>query len=301
MPAITVVIPSAPGIHVDALESARRQTRPVEVLVEEGRNPSTNRNRGAARATTPLVAFINAHTVLREDWAECVEQFFEQHPGVDVVGGPQLNYDGDPYFARLSGDALASPFCTGSMSRRYRAVELNLDADETSLTSANLICRQRVFESARFDETLYPGEDPKFVTDAKRAGFKVAYTKDIVVFNRRRTTPLALWKQVFNYGATRVQKETFLELLAHPVFFAPSLFTLYLIALPLASLWLRWMWLPLAAYGVLSLLAAFAKATECRRPEYLFAFPPLALWIHLAYGTGFLSRLLAGRWARAGQ
>src|SRR5512147_738254 len=104
MPGITLVIPSAPGIHIDALESARRQTRVVEVLVEEGRNPSANRNRGAARAATPFVAFVNAHTILRGDWAERAEHFLQEHPKVDIVGGPQLNYDGDPYFAKLSGD-----------------------------------------------------------------------------------------------------------------------------------------------------------------------------------------------------
>jgi hypothetical protein len=217
---------------------------------------------------------------------------------VDIVGGPQLNYAGDPYFARLSGDALASPFCTGGMSRRYRAAELDLDADETSITSANLICRRPVFEKVQFDVALYPGEDPKFVTDAKRAGFKVAYANDIAVFNRRRGTPLALWRQVFNYGASRVQKETLGELLRHPVFFAPAGFVIYLAALPATLFWCRWALLPLTGYGLLSIVFALAKSFEQRRAEYQLWLPPVFLWIHLAYGAGFLSRLLARRWVR---
>jgi hypothetical protein len=295
---ISLVIPAAPGIHVDALESVVRQTRPVEVIVEEGPNPSANRNRGAARAAAPLIAFINAHTVLRADWAERVEHFFQQHPEVDIVGGPQLNYDGDPYFARLSGDALASPFCTGQMSRRYRPSVVNLEADETSLSSANLICRRSVFERVRFDEALYPGEDPKFITDAKRAGLKVACASDIVVFNRRRGDLLRLWKQVFHYGASRVQKETPVELLSHPVFFAPAAFALYAVTLPVLLAMFPWAWVPAAAYGALSLAFALARALDCRRAEYLLLLPPVFLWIHLAYGAGFLGSLLGGRWAR---
>lgn len=240
MAAITLVIPAAPGTRLEALDSAAQQTRAVETIVETGRNPSTNRNRGAARATTPLVAFANAHTVLRRDWAERAESFFAQHPEVSVAGGPQLTGEDEPYFARLSGDALASSFCTGKMSRRYRATEFDLDADEASLTSANLICRREVFAKVHFDETLYPGEDPKFITDARAAGFKVACVPDIVVFNRRRADPFALWKQIANYGLTRVQKETPGELLRRAPFFVPAMLAVYLLVLPALLHWSWW-------------------------------------------------------------
>jgi len=296
-PAITLVIPAAAGIHINALESASNQTRPVQVRVEEGKNPSANRNRGAARAETPYIAFTNAHTVLRGDWAEAAERFFEAHPGIDLVGGPQLNFAGDPYFARLSGDALSSPFCTGGMSQRYQPRELNLDADEDSVTSANLICRRRVFDQVRFDETLYPGEDPKFVTDAKRAGFKLAYAPDIIVFNRRRGAPGALARQIFNYGAARVQKETPGELLRHPSFFVPAGLLLYVLALPALCWWTVWALLPLGLYVLLALAFAVRRAVECRRLEYPLTLPLLFLWIHLAYGAGFLWRLMQGGWA----
>lgn len=291
---ITLVIPAAPGVAIDTLECANRQTRPIEILVEEGTHPSINRNRGAARATTPLIAFTNAHTLLREDWAARAEEFFLRHPEIDIVGGPQLNYAHDPYFARLSGDALSSPFCTGQMSRRYRVSTAKLDADEDSVTSANLICRRQVFERIRFDETLYPGEDPKFVTDAKRAGFTLAYVPDIVVFNRRRASMQTLARQIFNYGAARVQKETLGELLRHPEFFAPTALVLYLLLLPLWLLWNCWLLLPLVAYVALAVIFAGQRTVERRRPEYLLLLPIMFLWIHMTYGLGFLIRLLQG-------
>ncbi len=298
MTRIALIIPAAPGVRTDALESAGVQQPPITARVETGTNPSANRNRGVAGTDSPLVAFTNAHAILRPDWASRVEAFFDQHPEVDIVGGPQLNYAQDAYFARLSGDALASPFCTAEMSRRYQPGALKFDAGEEDLSSANLICRRHVFERVRFDETIYPGEDPKFVTDARRAGFKVAYTPDIVVFNRRRESLGALWKQIFNYGSTRVQKESLGELLGHPKFFAPSAFTLYLASIPVWLLGYGWIGLlPLTAYGLLAFLFASLRAASCRRAEYVMLLPLLFLWIHLAYGAGFLSRLLAGGWA----
>ena len=289
---IALVIPAAPAIQLDILKSANSQTSPIQTIVEEGPNPSANRNRGAARAATPLVAFSNAHTILQNDWAQKAETFLSQHPQIDIVGGPQLNYSGDSYFAKANGDALASPFCTGKMSRRYRAASLDLNADESSLTSANLICRRHVFEKVQFDERLYPGEDPKFITDAKKAGFKLAYVPEVVVFNRRRKNLLALGKQISNYGAARVQKETLLELLRHPTFFAPAMIVIYLVLLPALLFW-NPLWLsPLFFYFVPALFFAIKRAAECRRAEYAFILPPLFLWIHLCYGIGFLQRLL---------
>jgi len=291
---ISLVIPVGKGTPIEALPSARAQTRPVVVLVEEGKNPSTNRNRGVQRADTPLVAFTNAHTLLREDWAEQAEQFFLDHPQIDIVGGPQLNYSGDPYFARLSGDALSSPFCTGGMSQRYQARSLNLDADEACVTSANLVCRRAVFERVRFDETLYPGEDPKFITDARKAGCKVAYAPNLIVFNRRRATLQTLARQIFNYGAARVQMHALGELFRAPQFFVPAALLVYLLALPLLILASIWTLAPLGCYFLLALWYAIRRSVECRRPEYALLLPCLFLWIHLAYGAGFLWRLLLG-------
>jgi hypothetical protein len=78
------------------------------------------------------------------------------------------------------------------------------------------------------------------------------------------------------------------------------LFTLYVVALPLLLLGLGYSWLllPLVAYGALALVYASARAVKSRRPEYAVLLPLLFLWIHLAYGAGFLSRFLKGGWSK---
>ncbi|MEP6662779.1 MAG: glycosyltransferase family 2 protein [Verrucomicrobiota bacterium] len=293
---ITLVVPAALGVSLDVLKSANAQTQPLEILVEEGKNPSANRNRGAARATTSLVGFTNAHTILSNNWVERVEEVFKRYPEIDILGGPQLNYPGDSYFARVNGDALASSFCTGKMSVRYRPGPFNLNADETSLTSANLICRRSVFEKIRFDETIYPGEDPKFVTEARNAGFRLAYAPGVIVFNRRRQNFFALGKQVFNYGWARVRKESLAQLLKHPVFFAPTGIILYLLSLPSVLIFGCFWLFPLWVYLFFAVLAAGKRAVECRRWGYFITLPFLFLWIHISYGMGFLLCFLRGGW-----
>jgi hypothetical protein len=107
-----------------------------------------------------------------------------------------------------------------------------------------------------------------------------------------------LWKQIFRYGATRVQKETLAELCAHPKFFVPSIFTVYLASVPAVGWMSAFAFLPLAAYGLLALAFGSLRAAACRRAEYVLLLPPVFLWIHVAYGAGFLSHLLKGKWAR---
>jgi GT2 family glycosyltransferase len=252
------------------------------------------RNKGIDKAKTSLVAFINGHTILSDNWKEEVDKFFKEHPEIDIVGGPQHNWFRDNMFARETGYALSTRFGAGGASSRYGGENLIMNADETHLTSANMICRKKVFDKVMFDENLYPGEDPKFISDAKKAGFRVAYSPDIIVYNKRRETPSSLIRQIFDYGRMRPRKEGLVETITkHPSFIIPSLFVLYLIFLPLFLL-INILFLhneyaililsPLILYAILNLFFSFVN-------PLLFAIFPM---IHVSYGLGFLYGTIGG-------
>jgi len=283
---LTIVIPAGEKTEIKALETINRKN--INVIVERGKNPSQNRNRGASKAKTDFIAFINSHTLLDKSWLKEVLKFFKSHPEIDIVGGPQLNYPNEGFFARVSGYALSSVFGSAKVSTRYKKTRLNLQADESSITSANLICRRKVFEKVKFDETLYPGEDTKFIDDAIKSGLKVAYSPAIIVYNLRRQSPRLLFKQVFNYGITRPKKESIFQTLKKPYFLAPALFVLYLILLPSLILISNLMIFPLLIYLLLDLL--FSLYESIKNNDILssiiliFIFPI----IHVGYGLGFL-------------
>ncbi|MAG02107.1 hypothetical protein CMI42_02115, partial [Candidatus Pacearchaeota archaeon] len=190
------------------------------------------------------------------------------------------------------------------LSGRYGKMEKNLEADEKDLTSANLVCRKRVVEKVRFDENLFPAEDPKFISDAINEGFRIAYSPDIVVHHKRRPDFRSLVKQIFNYGKFRPKKERFLETLNQPFFFIPSLFAVYLGLLILTILANPsitggvigintnsisfWWFLPLLAYVLLAIL--FSVYEGFRNDDLLsvLIIPFIFLTIHLSYGVGML-------------
>ena len=290
MKKITIVIPMSPEGKIDALESTKKQKN-VKIIVVRGLNPSRNRNIGIEKAGTEFIAFINGHTILSENWGMKLEEFFKEHPEIDMVGGPQLNYGGDNNFTQASGYALGSVFGGGNINKRYKKGKLNLNADETSLTSANLICRKRVLQKVKFDEKIYPGEDPKFISDSIKAGFKVAYSPDIIVYNRRRGSFLRLTKQIYNYGVTRPKKERFAETLKMPFFIIPSLFLIYVVLIVFLIIIGRLnllVLIPAIFYILLNFYFSFINSIKNKDIASFFLLLIIHPTIHLSYGLGFL-------------
>src|SRR3989344_7688472 len=100
MKKISIVVPVAPNRNLEVLEEFNQNNDEIEFIVEEGVNPSENRNRGIKKAKTELVAFLNAHSILTDNWIDEVKKFFKDHPEIDIVGGPQLTLKDDPLFER---------------------------------------------------------------------------------------------------------------------------------------------------------------------------------------------------------
>ena len=288
-PKITVIIPLGINSDFDFINNLDQQTKDsIEIIKEIGSNTSKNRNNGIKKAKTEYVAFVNGHTILSITWLKEVLRFFKDHPEVDIVGGPQLTLNRGNYFARASGYALSSIFGSAISSNRYKLGKLNLNSNEKEITSANLICKRKVFEKVLFDEKIYPGEDPKFITDVKENGFRVAYSPSILVYNKRRGNLLAFVKQIFYYGFMRPKTNNFLNLIKKVQFVVPSAFLVYLLSLPLLVSINTLFWVPLTLYLILSLLFSFLESIKNKDALAIILLPLLFFIIHISYGLGFI-------------
>ncbi len=286
MKKITAVIPKGPGRVLEALDSLNENNLPF--IVQEGLNTSKNRNIAASKVKTEFTAFINTHTILPKSWEKKVLNFFEAHPEIDILGGPQLTHPNESYTGKVTGYALTSLFGAATSSIRYGGKKTILNANEKHLTSANLICKSPVLKKIKFDESIYPGEDPKFISDAKSQGFKIAYSPDIYVFHRRRNSIKEFAKQNFNYGLTRPKKESFFQSLKHLTFTIPAFFTFYLALFPVLFLIHPILLAPLILYIILSL--SFSTHLSIKNSDFkaLLLLPFIFFTIHIVYGLGFI-------------
>jgi len=305
---VSLVIPVAPYREAEIIESVKRLDYPkdqIQVIVVRGKNPSNNRNRGAERALGEIIGFLDDDGIIGEDFLRNVVGFFEKYPEVDVVGGPQLTPKDDEGFAKISGYALCSKFGAAGVTSRYKRGKLNLNADEKLLTSANLFVKKEVMGGVKFDSSLWPGEDPKFIEDCKKVGFKVAYSPDFVIYHRRRPDVKDFIKQIFNYGRVRPAKESFFKILKKPQFLVPSLFVVYLIALfgvmgmnasltgdvigtGQANDLFTLFFIPLVFYILLTLSFSLIESIKNKDLESFFILPFIYPMIHISYGIGML-------------
>ncbi len=294
----SLVIALAPERKIEVLDSLREMNynhKKYEVIVEVGKNPSENRNRGIQKAKGEIIAFIDDDARVNKDLLKNVEEFFNQYPEIDIVGGPQLTPKDDSFFAKATGCALSSFFGTYKMSNRYKLGELNLNADENSLTSANFFVRKKIFKKiGGFNPLLFPGEDPELITRMKQNGIKIAYSPSIIIYHRRRNNYISFCKQFFKYGQVRVLKEKINKKKIGLVFLIPSLFTLYLILVVLLTIVHKIFLLPLAIY--LTIAVIFSIAISLRKNIlYLPLLPFLFLSIHASYGIGMLYSMLKSK------
>lgn len=301
---VIAVAPNRGAEVVGSLEKMGYSEKDYEIIIERGLNPSENRNRGAEKSSGEIIAFIDDDAVVDEELLKNADEFFNENKDVDVVGGVQLTPLDEKGFAKVSGYALGSKFGSWKISNRYVGKELIINADETMLTSANLFCRKHVMDRVKFDPKLFPGEDPKFITDAKKAGFKIAYNPALKIYHKRRADARGLAKQVFSYGKMRPIKEDLTDTLKMPFFLVPSVFLIYLAGLIVyvalnfsltkriigfEKIGFQWLlFFPLILYVILNILFSVYESKKNKDYKGIFVLPSIYLLIHISYGAGML-------------
>lgn len=164
------------------------QDRRVRIIDASQRTgPSHARNEGVANARGAMIAFCDADDVVAPGWVAAVTTVLRRSP---AVTGPlelsQLNpaWLQNAYGSKLATEpqAFASTFPFGP--------------------TANLGVRRNVFmELGGFDPTLPVGEDIEFCLRLWSSGRTLEFAPAAVVHYRLRSTPSALWRQSFQYGA----------------------------------------------------------------------------------------------------
>ena len=303
----SLVIPLAPGRNAEIVDSIKELNYPkkeYEVIVKEGLNPSENRNNGAKQAKGEIIAFLDDDAVIDVNFLKEAEEFFNKYSEIDIVGGAQLTPKWQNGFPKISGYALSSKFGAWKMGMRYSLKKLNLNADETMLTSANLFCKKEVMKKIQFDPKLFPGEDPKFIEDAKKEGFKVAYSPDLILYHKRRETIRAMIKQISSYGRTRTNKESFIETLKKPFFLIPLLFCIYLFFLVIFIFLEIFkinlipnfiLFFPLGLYFILDLFFSIYESVKNKDLKAIFLLLFIFPLIHISYGMGMIKGYLKNK------
>lgn len=312
----SIIIPvyNRPDELADLLDSLTRQTMTdFEVLViEDGSTqkadqvvttyldrltiryfdkPNTgqgfSRNYGFERATGDYFVVFDSDAVVPPTYLETVAAYLKHTP-LDAYGGP----DGaSPDFSdtqKAISYAMTSVFTTGGIRGKKQNV-----GGAFLPRSFNMGLSRRVFAETGGFAKRDMGEDMELSTRLIRLGYRVGLIPDAVVYHKRRGTLGAFFRQIINFGRTRVQLQRSFGIPIKLVHTFPVLFTLGWLSLPLLAL----VWPLLAGLGVATylLFALLVLIDATRREKRLWVG-----WLSLqaavtqlsAYGFGFLGEWL---------
>jgi len=293
LPVISIIIPAPPAqTEVLSAKAARQLDYPadqIQILIARGRQPSVQRNAALREARGELVYFLDDDALPDPlNLRRMVERFAD--PKVVMLGGPNLCPAEAPALEQVFALVLSAWLAFGPSRARYSRTGALRSTSEKELILCNLAARREpVLVRGGFDESLYPNEENALMDALQQEGGTLLYDPDFVAFRRPRRTLKSFARMLMTYGRGRAE-----QFRQHPtpgsvLNFVPPLFCLYLLDLPLLSLFTpvgQWAFVPLALYALAVLGQTLVLIPRGGVLRALGALPIIVL-THLLYGLGF--------------
>ncbi|VVB91632.1 Glycosyltransferase AglI [uncultured archaeon] len=299
-PYISIIIPCPPGKTPDALEHIKKLNYPqekFEVIIEEGYNPSAQRNRGIKKARGEVIGFTDDDCSMDPNWLDNTMKYFGDK-SVGIVGGPNLTPKNSTFLSKCFGFAMSSYFGAASMSTRYDKKSLNRNATEQNLIFNNMFVKNEIFKKGMYlNEALFPNEENEFINRVSKQNYKMIYASDVSVYHPRKSTFKGFVKQVFGYGAgrahqTKIQPDSFKILYLIPTLFVLGILSLFLSFLFHLKLLTEIIISGFILYFIISIAISLKIAIDEKKPAIFPLMPLIFFMIHISYGMGFMMNFL---------
>jgi len=268
-------------------------------LILTGKNrtgPAEKRDLAIQIAKGELCAFIDDDAYPHQDWLRnAVSHFGDKQ--IAAVGGPGLTPPEDNFWEQITGLICLSPLCGGPTQHRFKKAKATLVEDYPAY---NLIIKKEVLKQVGgYGSYFYGGEDTFLCLKIIKAGFKILYNPEVMVYHHRRRLLWPYLKQISNIGKHRGYfAKKFPQTSRRLFYFFPSIATLLFVFLLIFSLFSTVVGQLFLGFLLAGFITAFlslsAKASFLRK---LLAVLGIFL-THLTYGVAFLQGLLTKKIVR---
>lgn len=262
------------------------QNLDIKYFKKENTGPAKTRNYGAERAVGEYFVFFDSDCVIPPKYFEITTKELDSED-IDAYGGPDAAHESFSDLQKAISYSMTSFFTTGKIRGGEKI-------DKFYPRSFNMGIKKTVWNKiGGFPITsMFPGEDMVFSIEIIKQGFKTKLLTNSKVFHKRRNTVRTFFRQVAGFGRTRyiisrVYPETF------KIFYLfPSIFTLGVLGLLIASVFCPLFLLPILLYIFMIFLEALIT-NKFNLKVALIAI--ITSFIQLTgYGTGFLKAIFKG-------
>ena len=258
----------------------------LRYFYQQNQGPGAARNRGMAEAAGELMVFIDSDCTVPPNYISQLQAALSE-ADFDAFGGPDTQRDDFPPFLKAVNYSMTSFIGTGgTRGSAKKAVAKYYPR------SFNMGIRRKVYNKIGGMNDLRHGQDMEFSNRIYKAGFKVIFLPDLKVYHKRRTNLRRFFKQIFNWGVTRINLGVIDPQMLKPVHALPALILAIFLLTVLGSIWLnimRYLLLFEAVLGVIIALFSFVQSSYRNHSILVGILSVITLFTQvLAYGAGFI-------------
>lgn len=264
----------------------------LQYIHQENKGPGEARNHGMSVAKGDYFIFIDSDCMFPPEYLQKVDSHLQKEP-LDAFGGPDTCHPSFPPLLKAINYSMTSFIGTGGTRGSKKSVSKKFYP-----RSFNMGIHRKIYEKIGGMGGLRHGQDMEYSSRIYNNGFKVGLIADAIVFHKRRTSLKKFFKQVFNWGVTRINLGKIDKDMLKPVHFLPLLIVLGLFfAIILSPLlyyfipifgWI--LMIIIVLFFLLLIVIAFLESLFKYRNFKVSILAIITLYIQIfGYGLGMLS------------
>jgi cellulose synthase/poly-beta-1,6-N-acetylglucosamine synthase-like glycosyltransferase len=158
---------------------------------------SPSRNLGAEHAKGDYLIFLDSDVILPPTYLSSLHEYLTKNP-VDGFGGPDAAHASFTPVQKAISFAMTSYLTTGGIRGGKKQLH------QYNPRGFNMGIRKSVFNQVNGYSSMTCGEDIELSIRILEAGFKINLIPEAFVYHKRRSTFKSFFRQVFRFGAARI-------------------------------------------------------------------------------------------------